>query len=103
MLIRISRVRNKISIALMVFWLLGAVLPLCTWAADEPAAAASPAAAPVPITDADLKGVAGPSTDDLAKGDPGGALTGSVNDIVMADPKKGLTLPDLVNMAGQNR
>ncbi len=57
----------------------------------------------MPITDADLKAIAGPKTDDLAKGDPGGTLTGPVNDVVVSDPKKGLTLPDLVNMVGQNR
>ena len=57
----------------------------------------------MPITDADLKAVTGPKPDDLAKGDPGGALTGTVNDIVVSDSKKGLTLADLVNMVGQNR
>ena len=57
----------------------------------------------MPITDADLKAVAGPKPDDLAKGDPGGTLTGTVNDIVVSDSKKGLTLADLVNMVGQNR
>ena len=72
----------------------------------RPAAAAAPAAKtppPVPITDADLKAIAGPKPDDLAKGDPGGTLTGTVNDIVVSDSKKGLTLADLVNMVGQNR
>src|SRR5262249_52502393 len=44
-----------------------------------------------------------PSTDDLAKGDPGGTLTGTASDIVMADPKAGLTLADVVNQGGQNR
>ena len=58
---------------------LGGVTPLY---ADE-------AADPVPITTADLKGVSTPSSDDLAKGDPGGALTGSAADIVMADPRRG--------------
>jgi Amt family ammonium transporter len=91
------------------------MMPTIVWAADQPpvqlaqaSSAPAPAAAtktppPVPITDADLKSVTGPKTDDLAKGDPGGTLTGSVNDIVVSDSKKGLTLADLVNMVGQNR
>ena len=40
-----------------------------------------------PITTADLKGIAVPSQDDLAKGDPGGTLTGTVNDIVDGRPQ----------------
>ena len=56
-----------------------------------------------PITTADLKGVAVPSQDDLAKGDPGGTLTGNAGDIVMADPKAGLTIADVVSQVGQNR
>ncbi len=74
-------------------------------AADE-APAAAPAAAEPPalaLTAADVKGIAAPSADDLAKGDPGGTLTGSAADIVMADPKAGLTLADVVNQVGQNR
>src|SRR5437773_8478595 len=51
----------------------------------------------------DVKAAQPPSTDDLAKGDPGGSLTGSAADIVMADPKAGLTLADVVNQVGQNR
>jgi len=69
----------------------------------QPAAAAPAAAAPVAITDVDLKAIAGPKAEDRAKGDPGGTITGTVNDIVVGDPKAGLTLPDLVNMVGQNQ
>jgi Amt family ammonium transporter len=77
-------------------------------AAPDAAAAqatAAPAAAPaaaVPITDADLKAISGPKVEDRAKGDPAGTLTGTVNDIPVSDPKKGLTLEDLVNAVGQN-
>jgi Amt family ammonium transporter len=60
-------------------------------------------AAPVPLTTADLKQVPVPSADDLAKGDPGGTLTGHAGDIVVADPKVGLTLADVVAQVGQNR
>src|SRR3989442_105238 len=51
----------------------------------------------------DVKVAAPPSTDELAKGDPGGTKTGTVSDVVAADTKKGLTLADVVNQAGQNR
>ncbi len=73
--------------------------------APAPAAEAKPAPPPrpIPLTDQDLKGIAGPKPEELAKGDPGGTLTGTVNDIVVTDTKKGLTLADLVNQVGQNR
>jgi len=77
-----------------------AVLGLVALAAPARAADEAPA---VPVTTADLKGISTPSTDDLAKGDPGGTLTGTAADIVMADPKAGLTLADVVNQVGQNR
>jgi len=74
--------------------------------APEPAAAAPatpPAPAPVAITDKDLTSVPAPSADARAKGDPDGSLTGTVSDVVVGDSKKGLTIGDLANQAGQNR
>src|ERR1051326_9418906 len=70
----------------------------------SPAPAAAPAA-PGPVMDVplDVKAAKPPSPDDLAKGDPGGTITGTANDVVPADMKKGVTLADLVNQAGQNR
>ena len=98
---------------LLAFVLVGSVLPPGVARAQAPAPAAAPppaaaqaapaAPAPMPLTDADLKGIAGPTADARAKGDPGGTTTGTVNDIVLSDPKQGLTLPDLVNMVGQNQ
>ena len=44
-----------------------------------------------------------PTTDDLAKGDPEGTKTGTVNDIAPSDAKKGLTLADTLNQVGQNK
>ena len=75
--------------------------------APEPAAAAAPAAAPaaaapVGITDADIKNSAAPKPEDKAKGDPAGTITGTVGDIPVGDPKKGLTLDDVLNTVGQN-
>jgi Amt family ammonium transporter len=51
----------------------------------------------------DVKTVNPPSADDLANGDPSGTKTGTVNDILVSDSKKGLTLTDVVNQIGQNR
>jgi Amt family ammonium transporter len=78
--------------------------PAAAPAAPAPAQVAAPATpAPVPITDADLKAISPPKPEDRAKGDPAGTMTGTVADIPLADAKKGLTLPDLVNLVGQNQ
>jgi ammonium transporter, Amt family len=69
--------------------------------AQATAAPASPPAAP--LTDADLKAVAPPKAEDRAKGDPDGALTGTVADIAVADAKAGLTIADVLNQIGQNK
>ena len=90
------RDRRSLAAALAILGLV--VLGAPARAADEAAAAPT-----VALTTADLKGITMPSADDLAKGDPGGTLTGSAADIVMADPKAGLTLADVVNQVGQNR
>ena len=105
MLIRINRARRRLSmlVALLLAstWLLPTSLALAQ--APSAAAAASPAAPPKPITTGDIKAISGPSPADLAKGDPGGTLTGTVNDIPVTDTKAGLSLADVVNTVGQNR
>jgi ammonium transporter, Amt family len=98
MLIKINKLRRRISLLFGVVYLAAWMIPATVLAADQP-----PAAPAAPITTADLKAITGPATDQLAKGDPGGELTGTVTDIVVSDPKKGLTAADLVNMVGQNR
>ena len=75
--------------------------------AQAPASAAAPAAAapaPSPST-AELATAASkaPTTNDLAKGDPGGSITGTVNDVPVSDSKTGLTLGDTANQVGQNK
>ena len=89
----------------------GSCLCLCLFAlalalgtavhAQAPAAAA-PAASP---TTAELAATAAkaPTTADLAKGDPGGTITGTINDVPVADAKTGLTLGDVANQVGQNK
>jgi Amt family ammonium transporter len=84
---------------------LGAVADAQT---PAPAAAAPATAAPAPPlapADAELKDAAGkaPATADLAKGDPGGTITGTINDVPAADSKAGVTLPDVGNQVGQNK
>jgi len=68
---------------------------------------AQAAAAPQPPSsaDAELKGAAAkaPSTADLQKGDPGGTLTGTINDVPASDSKAGVTVPDVGNQVGQNK
>src|SRR5437762_2505317 len=71
--------------------------------APAPAAPAAAKPVPVPLTDQDLKSVDTPKPEVRAKGDPDGALTGTVSDIVVSDAKKGLTVADVVNQIGQNR
>ncbi len=67
--------------------------------AQAPAAATPPA----PITTNDLKNVDTPKPEARAKGDPDGSLTGTVSDVTVADPKKGLTMADALNQIGQNK
>ncbi|HKU27420.1 MAG TPA: ammonium transporter [Candidatus Sulfotelmatobacter sp.] len=83
------------------------LLLLCgtAWAQIQTNPKTSAQAAPAPAMNVplDLKAAKAPSADDLAKGDPGGSRTGTVNDVVPADASKGLTLADTVNQVGQNR
>src|SRR6516165_1955551 len=105
MLIRINQARHQltwlVAVLLTGAWLLPTSLALAQ--SPTPAAASSPAAPPKDITTADIKSVSGPSAADQAKGDPGGTITGTVNDIVVSDTKAGLSLADVVNQIGQNR
>src|SRR5260221_195651 len=66
-------------------------------------AAATPAPASKAITEADLAGAPVPSADARAKGDPDGSLTGTASDVTVSDAKKGISIGDLANQAGQNK
>ena len=108
MLIRINRNRHRlmrlVAMLLVFSWSLPSTIALAQAPAASPAAAASPAPPPpVPITTGDIKNLSGPAAKDLANGDPGGTLTGTVNDIPVTDTKVGLTLADVINTIGQNR
>ena len=76
--------------------------------AETPAAPAQPAAAPaapVPSATAELREAAAkaPTPADLAKGDPGGIITGSIADVTVTDAKAGPTMADAGNQIGQNK
>src|SRR5438876_5538421 len=60
-------------------------------------------APPAPVTTNDIKNVDTPKPEVRLKGDPDGALTGTVSDIAVADSKKGLTIADVANQIGQNK
>jgi ammonium transporter, Amt family len=87
---------------LLILFLLFASVAMAQTPAAAPTAT-PPQAAPVAITDADLKNVEAPKADARLKGDPDGALTGTVSDIAVADSKKGLTIADVANQIGQNK
>jgi len=85
----------------------GAVIALAISApahAQVPAAAA-PAAPPPSAITAELKAAAGKAPDSTAmqKGDPGGSITGTINDVPVADAKQGLTVSDVASQVGQNK
>ena len=61
---------------------------------------AAPSASAAELKDAAAKA---PTTATLAAGDPGGSLTGTINDVPVSDPKTGLTLGDVANQVGQNK
>jgi ammonium transporter, Amt family len=97
---------NTITKRLSLLALLLALCPVPQIFAQTPAAApaaAVPAPKPVPITDADVAGAPVPTADARSKGDPDGSLTGTAADVSVTDPKKGVTIGDLVNQVGQNK
>lgn len=87
-------------IARIATWTCALALLLTAGAATVARADAAPSA-----STAELKSAlaAAPTTSELANGDPGGAITGTVNDVPVANAKTGLTLSDVANLAGQNK
>lgn len=78
------------------------------WSQNQPTSMTSSQAAPAPnslslTAPLPVKDANPPAPEDLAKGDPGGTLTGTVNDVAVSDSKKGLTLGDALNQIGQNK
>jgi Amt family ammonium transporter len=85
------------------FILLTAILALASVAGFGQTPAAAPPAPAAPLTTNDVKNIDTPSAGDRLKGDPGGALTGTVADVAVGDAKKGLTVADAINQIGQNK
>ncbi|MGZ6123352.1 MAG: ammonium transporter [Myxococcales bacterium] len=75
--------------------------------AQAPAAPVPPAPAPTPVSlaTAELREAAAkaPTATDLAKGDPGGTITGTIADVPAADAKAGVTLADVAGQVGQDK
>ncbi len=102
MLLRfLSKMKLGISLAAALVLLCGPA----AWAQSQTPPLASAQAAPAPAVNAPLNvsDAHPPSAEDLAKGDPSGTLTGTVNDVAVSDSKKGLTIGDALNQIGQNK
>lgn len=93
--------KRRVAAVMVVLLLCG----LTAWAQEQKPPTTSTQARPAPALDAPVavKDANPPSSDDLAKGDPSGAITGTVNDVAVSDSKKGLTLGDALNQIGQNK
>ena len=61
---------------------------------------AAPSASAAELKDTASKA---PTTAILANGDPGGSLTGTINDVPVSDAKAGVTIGDVANQVGQNK
>ena len=87
-------------IARFATWTCALAVVLMAGAATVARADAAPSASAAELKDALAKA---PTTSTLANGDPGGTLTGTVNDVPVGDAKTGLTLGDVGNQVGQNK
>src|SRR6201997_748435 len=87
-------------LARIATWTCALAVVLLAGAATVARADAAPSASAAELKDALSKA---PTTATLANGDPGGALTGTVNDVPVGDAKTGLTLGDVANQVGQNK
>jgi Amt family ammonium transporter len=67
------------------------------------AQAAAPSAPPPSAAELKEAVAKAPTTDQLKAGDPGGTMTGTVNDVPASDSKTGVTLADTANQVGQNK
>jgi ammonium transporter, Amt family len=92
--------RNLMRIARFVTWTCALAVVLMAGAATVARADAAPSASAAELKDALSKA---PTTATLANGDPGGSITGTINDVPVADAKAGTTLSDVGNQVGQNK
>src|ERR1700758_3553444 len=87
-------------LARIATWTCALAVVLLAGAATVARADAAPSASAAELKDAVSKA---PTTATLANGDSGGTLTGTVNDVPVADAKAGTTLADVGNQVGQNK
>ncbi len=87
-------------IARYATWTCALAIMLMAGAATMARADAAPSASAAELKDALAKA---PTTATLANGDPGGMITGTVNDVPVGDAKAGLTMGDVANQVGQNK
>lgn len=81
-------------------WMCALAVVMMAGAVTVARADAAPSASAAELKDAAAKA---PTTATLANGDPGGSITGTINDVPAADSKVGVTLPDVANQVGQNK
>ena len=87
-------------IARIATWSCALAILLMAGAATVARADAAPSASAAELKDALA---AAPTTAVQANGDPGGTITGTVNDVPVANAKTGLTISDVANQVGQNK
>lgn len=88
------------SIQRSIFQILAIGISMGAFAYGQAAAPTKTPSAAVALKNA---AASAPSTADLAKGDPGGTITGTINDVPISNPKVGVTVPDVANQVGQNK
>jgi len=89
------------KIAHRITWICALAVMLMAGAVNVARADAPPSASAAELKDAAAK--APTTAADLSQGDPGGTLTGTINDVPVTDAKAGLTLADVANQVGQNK
>lgn len=89
------------KIARCITWSCALAVMLMAGAVNVARADAPPSASAAELKDAAAK--APTTAANLSQGDPGGTLTGTINDVPVSDAKAGLTLADVANQVGQNK
>jgi len=89
------------KIAHRITWICALAVMLMAGAVTVARADAPSSASTAELKDAAAK--APTTAANLSQGDPGGTLTGTINDVPVSDAKAGLTLADVANQVGQNK
>jgi ammonium transporter, Amt family len=92
-----------LGVVLVAAVMCGVAIPARSQTAPATATQTAPATAPRMSAPLNVNAAGPPTAAQLAKGDPGGTITGTVNDVPVSNSKKGLTLGDAINQIGQNK